>query len=112
MTTITARTVSGRLRQTVPATLFVASIALGWTALADAATASAEPQEWDIEKYDSCIDRGGKPIWCCEWSGGVWVPRSIGHDGKCTAPPALDPTQPPSGTGPAAPKPTVVDPSP
>lgn len=78
-----------RMRRILPATLIATSAALGGMALGYPAIASAAP-EWDIGKYDDCIAEGdgsaGADRLCCEYSGGVWIPRKPGTPGKCTAP--------------------------
>lgn len=76
------------LRQLLPAALLAATAAFG-----SAATASAAPIEWDIERYDDCMngntstDPSEKIAWtrkCCKDSGGVWNDAM----GKCQSPPA------------------------
>ncbi|MDX1883184.1 hypothetical protein [Mycolicibacterium sp. 120270] len=80
------------LRQLVPAVLLAATAGLGLSAIASPVTASAVPGEWDIERYDNCLnpdieDPSEQLAWtrkCCRDSGGVWNEAL----GKCQAPPA------------------------
>lgn len=70
-------------------------------ALASPAVSTAEPKEWDIGSYDSCVakvednfNRGNIAAEnladgyreCCLRSGGVWSGQ--GDQGHCVAPPA------------------------
>ena len=123
------------LRRIVPATLLAATATLGGSALGDPATACAAPnteREWDIGKYDLCVQQGNPGRdeadfvellrRCCLGSGGDW------NGTKCVAPPAA-PAQAPPGRlppgidiqtatpvpadlGPAAPPPVVITPAP
>jgi hypothetical protein len=87
------RTVTAAARLLAPAIL-LAVATVGGSAIGTPAVACAEPREWDIGVYDSCLqDYGGDPQkdpetwyfhvkWCCVMSGGV-------YDGThCVAPPA------------------------
>jgi hypothetical protein len=92
-----------RLRHLAAAGLIAAAASVSVSAIAEPATASAAPREWDIGAYDTCITNLLDQIqkgnideknfisakqFCCEDSGGVWN----GHD--CVAPPA-NPAQAP-----------------
>ena len=84
-----------RFRQLLPAAVVVAALATGANTVAYSAIASAE-RVWDIEYFDLCIaaedDYDADGGWagyryCCESSGGVFVPEENGVAGKCVAPP-------------------------
>ena len=102
--------------------LAAAALMVGVT-IGAAAVASAEPREWDIGEYDSCVSAGNghnysDAEWdahyqyCCYISGGNWVPDAgVGH--KCTAPAALQqvdpgPTVAPPVLQPVQPSPPVI----
>lgn len=83
-------TVSSRLGHFLPAALFIAAFAL-----AQAGLATAEPEEWDIEAYDKCIEQGNWPSDCCLVSHGMMSDEVFP---RCVAPPAEqvdNSTQPP-----------------
>jgi hypothetical protein len=64
--------------------LVAAALMTGF-ALGPAAVASAEPVEWDIEKYDECMARPpGDLATCCWDSGGVVTDDGKGGE-KCQA---------------------------
>ena len=84
MTSTNSTTIPTRLTQCVAATAFLFGVAFGATPIA-----SAEPREWDIQRYDACIERGEGVIKCCYISDGDLA--DDGADGlKCVAPPALE----------------------
>ena len=73
-----------RVIQCLGATALMAGMALGATSIA-----SAEPREWDIQRYDACIARGEGVVKCCYISDGNLVDDGAGAL-KCVAPPALE----------------------
>jgi hypothetical protein len=96
------------LRRVIPAVLLAAAATVGGSAVGDPAVACAEPNtgEWDIEKYDACMERArdlpfpdyvNAVEMCCINSGGIF------KDFTCTAPPANPQSQPG-----VAPKPGVA----
>lgn len=100
------RTVSSAARLVAPAILLAAAAALGGSAIGSPAVACAEPREWDIGSYDSCVDqvngavdrgiiqRGNDFVnylkYCCSKSGGDWNDATR----ECQAPPAGQGAQP------------------
>ncbi|WP_156426699.1 hypothetical protein [Mycobacterium sp. IS-3022] len=95
------RPVSAHLCRSAAAVLLLATATLGGSALVDPATACAEPREWDIGEYDSCIekvvDRNIRGVTndaqmlaeakhCCMMSGGEWNMSAGGPNGRCVAP--------------------------
>lgn len=107
MTHVISRAASLMIGRLLPATVLAASAALASTPLAAA--------EWDIGKYDQCMNwargqfmiddsQGALDVYetrvveCCRRSGGVVGPPSEGNAG-CGAPPAVaasTPTAPPA----------------
>jgi len=75
-----------RLHRLAPAAVAAAALALAGTTLGYPVVASAEPQEWDIDTYDSCMKKTVRDAdYCCVLSGGV-AGRT---EGTCTAPAAV-----------------------
>jgi hypothetical protein len=97
-------TVTSAARLLGPAILFAVA-AVGGSAIGSPAVACAEPREWDIGSYDSCVDqvngavdrgviqRGNDYInylkYCCSKSGGDWNSDT----NSCQAPAAEQGTQ-------------------
>jgi hypothetical protein len=85
---ISARThtSSRQLAFVIGAGAIAAALALGQPALA-----AAEPNTWDIEKYDECVanaklrlpDDIADALEACCWASGGYY-----HDGRCWSPPA------------------------
>ena len=104
-----------RLRHLAAAGLFAAAATVSGSAIGETATACAEPREWDVADYDSCIHAarvryeqskqtaadGQRYLddlrFCCDRSGGVWGQTSLGEG--CVAPPANNSAHQP-GNGP------------
>jgi hypothetical protein len=76
LTTFAARPAG--MRRFARAALLAATLAIGASTFGHTAIASAE---WDIEKYDNCMQRYGDEAMCCFLSEGV-----TGADGHCRAP--------------------------
>ncbi len=85
-TSARTRTSSRQLGFVIGAGAIAAALALGQPALA-----AAEPNTWDIEKYDECVanakwrlpdDISDALERCCWATGGYY------HDGRCWSPPA------------------------
>lgn len=120
------------LRRFAFATLLAAAATLSGSAFGDSATACAEPREWDIERYDSCVAffladyQSGDTTFqeynqsvknCCyitggDWSGGQCVAAPFAEEAeRQPAPPALPEVEatlwmPPPPAGPVAPPPS------
>jgi hypothetical protein len=83
---------SGRNAHRLVLSVVGAAIAL----LAVVPAAGAEPREWDIQDFDSCLNNQPPSTsveehiehlqWCCYRSGGDWNATTS----KCGAPPAAD----------------------
>jgi hypothetical protein len=106
-------------RRLLPAAVLATVTALGGVAYTSSATAGAEPKEWDIASYDSCMiyarDRfltgqtdpqtfKDESRFCCERSGGVWVEGKTTGVDDCAAPAAGPSSSQPSLPG-VAPRP-------
>lgn len=81
--------------------LLMTAAPLVWVAFG-AATASAEPREWDIEEFDQCMETArdaDEAFDCCEDSGGI----TGEYPGECEAPAAN-----PAEEAERAPAPTAI----
>jgi hypothetical protein len=85
-TSARTRTSSRQLGFVIGAVAIAAAFALGQPALA-----AAQPNTWDIEKYDECVanaklrlpDDIADALEACCWASGGYY-----HDGRCWSPPA------------------------
>jgi hypothetical protein len=99
-------TIPTHLRPLLPAALFAAAVTLGGSALAEPATACAEPKKFDVDGYYACVDAAielnkenkitdaqMKELvnGCCYAAGG-----KVEDNGMCNKEPAAEtqPTQP------------------